>query len=171
MNSQLIPCMGLEFNLPSRDQSISTRYFSLQVSLNISQTLSSSGSMTFHKISIPYNDSVIISEILPSDRESKLTIYFRYNERPSLTEYDFKTTLPNQDSAAGKNYTLFVSLDQMKGKGKYYIGVLPSAYRDTEEVRTVVNYTFDVICSACYFWDEGVKKWNSKGCQVSNSCV
>lgn len=141
----------------------------LQVSLNISQTPSSNGSMTFHKISIPNNDSVIISEILPSDNQSKLTIYFRYNEKPSLTEYDFKTTLPNQDSEAGRNYTLFVSHDQMKGKGEYYIGVLPTAH-DMEVVKTGVNYTFDVICSACYFWDEGEKEWSTKGCKVSNSC-
>ena len=156
------------FRLPSHYQSVSTGYFSLQVPLNITKTPSSNGSMTFHKVSIPNNDSVIISEILPSDNSSKLTIYLRYNEKPSLTEYDFKTTLPNRYLAEGNNYTLFVSRDQMKGKGEYYIGVWPSAH-GKEEVQTVVNYTFDVICSACYFWDEEVKEWSSKGCQVSNS--
>jgi len=122
--------------------------------------------MSLHKISIPNNDSVIIADILPSDRLSKLTVYFRYNEKPSTTEYDFKTTLPNHDSATGKNYTLFVPRDHMKGKGEYYIGVLPSAH-DPKEGQTVVNYTFDVICSACYFWNESVSEWSTKGCQVS----
>lgn len=134
--------------------------------MNISQTPSSSGSMTFHKISIPNNDSVIIADILPSDRLSKLTIYLRYKEKPSTTEYDFKTTLPNHDSVKGKNYTLFVSRDEMKGKGEYYIGVLPSAH-DLQEEQTVVDYTFDVICSACYFWNEITSEWSSMGCQVS----
>lgn len=121
--------------------------------------------MTFHKISIPNNDSVIIANILPSDRLSKLAIYFRYEDKPSTTDYDFKTTLPNHDSVTGQNYTLFVPRNQMKGKGEYYIGVLPTA-QDHEEEQTVVNYTFDVICSACYFWNESVSEWSSKGCQV-----
>lgn len=121
--------------------------------------------MTFHKISIPNNDSVIIANILPSDRLSKLAIYFRYEDKPSTTDYDFKTTLPNHDSVTGQNYTLFVPRYQMKGKGEYYIGVLPTAH-DHEEEQTVVNYTFDVICSACYFWNESVSEWSSKGCQV-----
>lgn len=134
--------------------------------MKISQTPSSSGSMTFHKISIPNNDSVIIADILPSDRLSKLTIYLRYKEKPSTTEYDFKTTLPNHDSVKGKNYTLFVSRDEMKGKGEYYIGILSSAH-DLQDEQTVVNYTFDIICSACYFWNETTSEWSSMGCQVS----
>ena len=125
--------------------------------------------MTFHKVSIPNNDSVIIAEILPSDNVSRLTIYLRYNEQPSLTKYDLKTDLPNEEATAG-NYTLIVSRDQMKGKGEYYMGVLPSAH-DKEEVQTVVNYTFDVISSACYFWDEKLKEWSAKGCQVSSSSL
>ena len=123
--------------------------------------------MTLHKVSIPNNDSIIKAEILPSDGVSKLTIYLRYNEQPSLTEYVYKTTLPNVDTATGNNYTLFVSSDQMKGKGEYYIGVLPSAHGKEGIPQTVVNYTFDVICSACYFWDEWLEDWSSKGCQVS----
>lgn len=120
--------------------------------------------MTFHKVSVPNNDSVIIAKVLPQDKRSKFTLYIRYNEQPSLTNYDFKTSLPFEDSTLD-NYTMFVLQELMKGKGDYYIGVLPTAY-DREAVKTVVNYTFDVICSACYFWDEEVKEWSTKGCQV-----
>lgn len=121
--------------------------------------------MMFHKVSIPNPDSTIKAEILPSDESSELTVYFRYNESPSLTEYDFKTTFPHQDYAMG-NYTLFMSRDQMKGAGDYYIGVLPRA-RDNEPIETSINYTFDVISSACYFWDDTSLDWSSKGCQVN----
>ena len=120
--------------------------------------------MTFHKVSVPNNDSVIIAEVLPRDKRSKLTVYIRYNEHPSLTNYDFKTSLPVEDSALG-NYTMFVSHEQMKGEGNYHFGVLPIAH-DGEAVKTVVNYTFDVFCSACYFWDKELKEWSAKGCQV-----
>lgn len=138
--------------------------FSLQITLNISQTPSASGSMSLHKVTVPNNDSTIRAEILPSDGTSELTIYFRFKEPPSLTEYDLKTTLPHQDHAAG-NYTLFVSSDQMQGNGDYYLGILPIAH-DKEPAEAVANYTFDVICSTCYFWDESSKGWSSKGCKV-----
>ena len=141
--------------------------FSLQITLNISQTPSASGSMSLHKVTAPNNDSTIRAEILPSDGSSELIIYFRFNEPPSLTEYDFKTTLPHQDHAVG-NYTLFVSRDQMQGSGDYYVGILPTAH-ENEPRYTAVNYTFDVISSACYFWDESSKEWSSKGCKV-NCC-
>ena len=141
--------------------------FSLQITLNISQTPSASGSMSLHKVTAPNNDSTIMAEILPSDGSSELTIYFRFNEPPSLTEYDLKTTLPHQDHAVG-NYTLFVSRDQMQGSGDYYVGILPTAH-ENEPRDTAVNYTFDVISSACYFWDESSKEWSSKGCKV-NCC-
>lgn len=141
--------------------------FSLQITLNISQTPSASGSMSLHKVTAPNNDSTIRAEILPSDGRSELTIYFRFNEPPSLTEYDLKTTLPHQDHAVG-NYTLFVSRDLMQGSGDYYVGILPTAH-ENEPRDTAVNYTFDVISSACYFWDESSKEWSSKGCKV-NCC-
>ena len=141
--------------------------FSLQITLNISQTPSASGSMSLHEVTAPNNDSTIRAEILPSDGSSGLTIYFRFNEPPSLTEYDLKTTLPHQDHAVG-NYTLFVSRDQMQGSGDYYVGILPTAH-ENEPRDTAVNYTFDVISSACYFWDESSKEWSSKGCKV-NCC-
>lgn len=141
--------------------------FSLQITLNISKTPSASGFMSLHKVTAPNNESAIRAEILPSDGSSELTIYFRFNEPPSLTEYDLKTTLPHQDHAVG-NYTMFVSRDQMQGSGDYYVGILPTAH-ENEPKDTAVNYTFDVISSACYFWDESSKEWSSKGCKV-NCC-
>ena len=86
-----------------------------------------------------------------------------------MTEYDFKTTLPHQDDAVG-NYTLLIPRDQMKGAGDYYFGILPSAH-DSELIEKAVNYTFDVISSACYFWDESSKEWSSEGCRVKYFAV
>lgn len=137
------------------------------MSTNVSQTPSASGSMTIHKVSLPNSDSIVKAKILPSDGSSALEIYFRYSEPPSLTEYDFKISLPNMDSVGG-NHSLFVTRDQMKGAGDYYVGVLPSAHDSEGELSgKTINYTFDVISSACYFWNEISLDWSTQGCLVS----
>ena len=124
--------------------------------------------MTFHKVTLPNHDSIIKAKFLPSDGSSGLTVFFRYNERPSQTGYDFQITLPHQDLTVGSNYTVFVTNDHIKEAGDYYFGVLPSAHdNNLEPIGTTIDYTFDVISTACYFWNEISSDWSSKGCRVN----
>ena len=123
--------------------------------------------MTVHKVTLPNNDSTLKVEIIPSDGMSALTIFLRHNKPSSLSEYDFMTTVPHQDSMSG-NYSLFIAPDQLKGGGEYYFGVLPSAHESNGEfTTTTLNYTFEVLSPACYFWNETSLQWSTRGCRVS----
>ena len=125
--------------------------------------------MTIHRVTLPKEDRTLKTEILPSDGKSLLTIYFRYNEPPTHSEYDFMTSLPRRD-LKGENYTLFIPPEKVKGAGDYYFGVLQSAHDiDGEVPATPLNYTFDVRSFACHFWNETSLQWSSKGCRVN--CV
>ena len=114
---------------------------------------------------VPNSNSILQAKIAPSDGYSDLTIYLRYSKPPTSSEYDWKTSLGNSGNSTAGPYWLFVSHDHMKGIGDYYIGVLPST-EDKKQSPQAVNYTFDVTCSACYFWNEHVSQWSSEGCVV-----
>ena len=125
--------------------------------------------MTIHKVTLLNKHWSLKTEILPSDGRSLVTVYFRYNEPPTLSEYDFMATLPRRD-LKDENYTLFVPPEKVKRAGDYYFGVLQSAHDiDAEVPTTLLNYTFDVRSFACYFWNETSLQWSSKGCRVK--CV
>ena len=123
--------------------------------------------MTIHKVTLRNNDCGLKAEILPSDGKSTLIIFFRHNKPPSLSKYDFKTTLPRQDFVDG-SYTLFMAPEELRGSGDYYFGVLPCAHNGDCEIAIItLNYTFDIHSPACYFWNETSLDWSSRGCTVN----
>ena len=133
--------------------------------------------MTTHRITLPRNENPLVLNIIPEDHTSVLTVYLRYNEKPTATAHDLKATLSHNssrlDTEGEKNrsavqpdsvsipYRLFVPLEYLQGSGTYFVGVLPAS-----EVEQPINYTFGVFSSGCYYWYETLGEWTDDGCKV-----
>lgn len=129
--------------------------------------------MTVHTIVLERPENAIIADIIPENKSASIRVYFRYNTRPTLTEYDFLDILPRYPVNESTNitspgpYTFFASSDITNGSGEYFIGVLPGDSQGNV-TQDHLNYTLDVYSSGCYFWSEKKKIWTSEGCKVGS---
>ncbi|KAJ7340518.1 hypothetical protein OS493_003270 [Desmophyllum pertusum] len=95
---------------------------------------SSKGKMQFHEINLPHTDGSAIRLRINSTRPTMLSVFVRYGQRPTVTEYDAMKKIPDEScSLSSQNshgncgeeaYDIVLFHELLSNPGTYYIGML-----------------------------------------------
>lgn len=95
--------------------------------------LDNSDMLYFHSFQVRSNDSTLAILIDPREINRKLEVFVKFGDFPSITDYDWNTTIPHNVTETVDNNDLyeelanrvFLSQDYVRqnGGGLYYIGI------------------------------------------------
>ncbi|CAF0709342.1 unnamed protein product [Brachionus calyciflorus] len=146
--------------------------------------------INYHKLFLATNSSSLHVVIIPETPGDIYHIYIKYSETkitsvyPDEKNHDYAFTSPDlsgyyTDPSNELMYTAFISNNDTKGNGTYYIGVKLAMI--SNETRTMLNktntteytsyYKIRIFSTSCKYWKEDTAEWSTDGCYVGANTI
>lgn len=141
--------------------------------------------ITYHKTFVPNNDSALSLILTPLTKGDYYHVYISHSPKKTIAEYpnekshDWVFTVPNnltydESTEEGRDFkhTIFLSNNETKGEGYYFIGVKLVRLSNDTKTQIPINstvysdYELRLFTSSCKYWSEKHNEWRTEGCYV-----